>query len=84
MLYRVLGLAALNQGDEGAAREAFVQSLATAREREAEHEVALTLDVMAECLGPDVPGFLDACYERDALFAQLGITEGGRVRPFGG
>ena len=83
MLHRVLGLAALGSGDVDAARAALIQSLDTAREREAEHEVALTLDVMAECLGPDVPGFKDACYERDALFAQLGITEGGRVRPFG-
>ena len=84
MLHRVLGLAALSSGDTEAARVALEQSLDTARERGAEHEIALTLDVMAECLGPDVPGFKDACYERDALFAQLGITEGGRVRPFGG
>jgi class 3 adenylate cyclase/tetratricopeptide (TPR) repeat protein len=84
MLHRVVGLAALSSGDVEAARVAFVDGLDAAREREAEHEVALTLDVMAECLGPDVPGFQDACRERDALFAQLGITEGGRVRPFGG
>ncbi len=83
MLHRVVGLAALYAGDLEEARAALEASLEAARERGAEHEVALTLDVMAECLRPDVPEFGDACHQRDALFAQLGITDGGRLSAFG-
>ncbi len=83
MLHRVVGVAACGQGDVPTAKGAFVQSLDAARSRQAQHEVALTLDVMAGCLGRDEPGSEDGRRERDALFARLAITDAGRVRPPG-
>jgi tetratricopeptide (TPR) repeat protein len=82
MLHRVLALAALGSDDMEGARDALRRSLDAARELEAEHEVALTLDVIADCLGGETLGYADICAERDALFARLGITDGGRVRPY--
>ena len=79
MLHRVLALASLGCGQQEAAREALQESLATAREREAEHEVALTLDVWARYLQEDAATMSRIRSERDELFSRLGIQDGGRV-----
>ena len=70
-LLRARGYALAQLGRKDEALEAFAESLAAAREREADHEVAFTLCAMA-----DLAGALDEPLgeERQLLLERLGIV----------
>jgi class 3 adenylate cyclase/tetratricopeptide (TPR) repeat protein len=75
LLHRVRGLALGLLGDAPAAFAALDDSLATARRRDAQHEVAWTLHAqctLASALGAPLPSSLAT--ERDRLFAALGVV----------
>jgi tetratricopeptide (TPR) repeat protein len=77
LLHRVRGYALLQTGDPARAREAFDASLASARARDADFEVALTLVALAThatrtgTAEPDAVAAFEA--ESTALLARLGV-----------
>ena len=76
MLYRCRGLALALLGDTDPAREALTESLRQGRSRNADHEVAWTLDALLSAGMGTTDGLsvADAIIERDALLARLGIV----------
>jgi class 3 adenylate cyclase/tetratricopeptide (TPR) repeat protein len=71
MLQRVVGYGLQQTGDRAGARAAFEDSLRIARERQAEYQVALTLDALAR-LGGDGAEALAA--ERDSILTELAVV----------
>jgi len=55
MLHRVLGIAEMQAGDRDGAMLSFAESLREGRKRDADHEVAFTLDVLLACLPESDP-----------------------------
>lgn len=74
MLHRRLGIALVRAGDPAAARVALEESLEIARSREADFEVALTLDAL-DSLEPSA----DYEAERDRILAGLGAVAPSRA-----
>jgi hypothetical protein len=74
LLHRVRGLALARTGHRDQACEALLTSLEAARRREAQHEIAFTLDALLR-LGMLPAGEEGArlAEERASLFGQLGV-----------
>ena len=73
LLHRVRGYAFLQLGDADAARAAFDASLASARARDADYEVALTLAALATAAVDDPERADGFGRESAALLARLGV-----------
>jgi hypothetical protein len=73
-LLRLRGWALLTTGRADEARATLDESLARAREKDADYEVALTLDVVAALRrhSGEATGGLEV--ERDAIFHRLGVV----------
>jgi tetratricopeptide (TPR) repeat protein len=80
LLHRVRGLALARTGHHDLAREALLTSLEAARRREAQHEIAFTLDALLR-LGMLPAGEEGArlADERASLFEQLGVMSTPQV-----
>jgi class 3 adenylate cyclase/tetratricopeptide (TPR) repeat protein len=74
LLQRVRGYALVQTGDTAAARDAFTESLASARAQWADYEAAITLDALvqlAELVGEEDDALR---VERDAILGRLGVV----------
>jgi uncharacterized protein HemY len=82
MLFRIRGYALMQQEHYIEAEEALTLSLEVARVRNAEHELAFTLDALAELArrkGEEAPS--DVVAERDSIYRRLGIVSRRALRP---
>jgi tetratricopeptide (TPR) repeat protein len=77
MAHRLRGISKALLGDRAAAIKELSASLAAARERKAEYDIASALDAL-EQLGPPAP---ERQVERDALLARLGVARLLRLQP---
>jgi hypothetical protein len=73
LLLRVTGIAAAQRGDIEGAFAAFDGSCVAARNLAADHEVALTLDVVVQLGELDGSDTAEARRERDEIFARLDV-----------
>jgi hypothetical protein len=72
---RIRGYALAQQGEADQARAIFEANVATARQRAARYEEALSLDALIRFDGQlDRPEDTSAATARDALFGQLGLV----------
>ena len=74
LLHRVRGIALLKLGDIATARTALEESLASARTRSADYEVALTLKIIARCDALDLAAHPDASAQSEAILDRLGVV----------
>jgi tetratricopeptide (TPR) repeat protein len=74
LLRRVDAIVAAQQGDDGAARQHLMSSIAAASALQADHELGLTLDVQARLEQADGTDASATIAARDEIFARLDVV----------